>query len=121
MQHIATRTCDSHSFPPALFWIRTAPRMARARRCIVPSAIAYMARVIPVKRMVGATLALFDTAVTLPQRGLQTTHRRNRPDDCGAAMEDTLSGIGAESRAPSAPASPLGRSVYARPRVTSLG
>jgi hypothetical protein len=48
--------------------------MARASRCIVSSAKAYVASVIPVKRMAGATLALFDVADTLPQRGLQTTH-----------------------------------------------
>jgi hypothetical protein len=36
--------------------------MARASRCIVPSAKVYVARVIPVKRMAGATLALFDVA-----------------------------------------------------------
>jgi hypothetical protein len=45
--------------------------MIRASRSIVYSAKAYVVRVIPVKRVTDATLALFDVADTLPQCGLQ--------------------------------------------------
>ena len=45
--------------------------MVRASRSIVYAAKAYVVRVIPVKRVTDATLALFDVADTLPQRGPQ--------------------------------------------------
>jgi hypothetical protein len=70
------------------------------RRSIVSSAKAYVVRVIAVKRMSGATLALFDVADTLPQRGLQTTHRPNRPDDRGLSRhqgrKENVKGVDAE-------------------------
>jgi hypothetical protein len=45
--------------------------MVRTSRSIVSSAKPYVVRVSPVKRVTDATLALFDIADTLPQRGLQ--------------------------------------------------
>jgi hypothetical protein len=73
--------------------------MFRTSRSIVFSAKPYVVRVTAVKRVTGATLALFDIADTLPQRGLQVVFPARSQElsrDCLSAICAAFSGISSD-------------------------